>query len=136
RGCAVHGLTHDRIALRGQQCPRHCAEARMVIHDQDGGGHCVHRATPLLTARYGLPHPLRRIPDTTNGAVQCVGVGLLEPLLDLICASGFSWVRSCCSCRDRKSTRLNSSHLVISYAVFCLKKKKNDLVSIYLQVSH
>src|SRR5256885_5748649 len=27
-------------------------------------------------------------------------------------------------CRDRKSTRLNSSHLVISYAVFCLKKKK------------
>src|SRR5256885_3379445 len=29
--------------------------------------------------------------------------------------------------RDRKSTRLNSSHLVISYAVFCLKKKKNNL---------
>src|SRR5256885_4893475 len=27
--------------------------------------------------------------------------------------------------RDRKSTRLNSSHLVISYAVFCLKKKQN-----------
>src|SRR2546426_3359363 len=27
---------------------------------------------------------------------------------------------------DRKSTRLNSSHLVISYAVFCLKKKKKD----------
>src|SRR5256885_4731341 len=29
--------------------------------------------------------------------------------------------------RDRKSTRLNSSHLVISYAVFCLKKKKKYL---------
>src|SRR2546426_12187283 len=28
--------------------------------------------------------------------------------------------------RDRKSTRLNSSHLVISYAVFCLKKKKTQ----------
>src|SRR5256885_10644294 len=28
---------------------------------------------------------------------------------------------------DRKSTRLNSSHLVISYAVFCLKKKKSSL---------
>src|SRR5260221_8790763 len=27
--------------------------------------------------------------------------------------------------KDRKSTRLNSSHTVISYAVFCLKKKKN-----------
>src|SRR2546426_2557459 len=29
---------------------------------------------------------------------------------------------------DRKSTRLNSSHLVISYAVFCLKKKKNNQI--------
>src|SRR5258707_3417302 len=28
--------------------------------------------------------------------------------------------------RDRKSTRLNSSHANISYAVFCLKKKKNE----------
>src|SRR2546426_5800334 len=35
---------------------------------------------------------------------------------------------------DRKSTRLNSSHLVISYAVFCLKNKKNtpfDLSAMY-----
>src|ERR1022692_857939 len=30
----------------------------------------------------------------------------------------------CLFCLDRKSTRLNSSHLVISYAVFCLKKKR------------
>src|SRR2546430_11329268 len=29
------------------------------------------------------------------------------------------------ACQDRKSTRLNSSHSQISYAVFCLKKKKN-----------
>src|SRR5947199_3246020 len=34
-------------------------------------------------------------------------------------------------CRiDRKSTRLNSSHLGISYAVFCLKKKKNNIRNI------
>src|ERR1039457_7441773 len=32
-----------------------------------------------------------------------------------------------CKALDRKSTRLNSSHLVISYAVFCLKKKKNKI---------
>src|SRR5256885_7746391 len=31
--------------------------------------------------------------------------------------------------QDRKSTRLNSSHLVISYAVFCLKKKKEDNIN-------
>src|SRR5205807_684373 len=34
-----------------------------------------------------------------------------------------SWPKSC---EDRKSTRLNSSHLVISYAVFCLKKKNDN----------
>src|SRR2546426_6797606 len=32
--------------------------------------------------------------------------------------------------RDRKSTRLNSSHLVISYAVFCLKKKNKQATNI------
>src|ERR1022692_3239076 len=35
-----------------------------------------------------------------------------------------NWARCRINCIDRKSTRLNSSHLVISYAVFCLKKKK------------
>src|SRR5256885_5187360 len=34
---------------------------------------------------------------------------------------------------DRKSTRLNSSHLVISYAVFCLKKKKRSKPNIAVQ---
>src|SRR5256885_11822451 len=33
---------------------------------------------------------------------------------------------------DRKSTRLNSSHLVISYAVFCLKKKKQEYTCIHV----
>src|SRR5256885_12218693 len=37
---------------------------------------------------------------------------------------------------DRKSTRLNSSHLVISYAVFCLKKKKNDNHRDYTPPAH
>src|ERR1022692_3560292 len=39
-------------------------------------------------------------------------------------------------CLDRKSTRLNSSHLVISYAVFCLKKKKikNSNITIPLTI--
>src|SRR5205807_5511625 len=41
------------------------------------------------------------------------GVGAKTPCLDQYA-------------QDRKSTRLNSSHLVISYAVFCLKKKKNS----------
>src|SRR5215469_18117704 len=39
-------------------------------------------------------------------------------------ASGSAWRTPPDSARDRKSTRLNSSHVEISYAVFCLKKKK------------
>src|SRR5216684_6601204 len=37
------------------------------------------------------------------------------------------------SARDRKSTRLNSSHGYISYAVFCLKKKKNLRMCVWIQ---
>src|SRR3712207_6913265 len=37
---------------------------------------------------------------------------------------------------DRKSTRLNSSHANISYAVFCLKKKKNHYISFDLTLCH
>src|SRR5258708_21299446 len=36
------------------------------------------------------------------------------------------WLFSRTQYADRKSTRLNSSHQIISYAVFCLKKKKNN----------
>src|SRR2546426_3519565 len=70
-----------------------------------------------------LPHPLR-----DAGATR----GLLEDLEALVAAQrpptpcgeqGLKILKKAAR-RDRKSTRLNSSHLVISYAVFCLKKKK------------
>src|SRR3990170_4098331 len=38
--------------------------------------------------------------------------------------------------QDRKSTRLNSSHQIISYAVFCLKKKKNKDFRLRLHALH
>src|SRR3712207_8593470 len=38
--------------------------------------------------------------------------------------------------RDRKSTRLNSSHANISYAVFCLKKKKKQIYYMYTKQLH
>src|SRR5690606_40290422 len=40
--------------------------------------------------------------------------------------AGAEWLAA--RAEDRKSTRLNSSHVKISYAVFCLKKKKNHLM--------
>src|ERR1039457_6185773 len=51
----------------------------------------------------------RRMLSTANSAVSCV-----TPTLTTARSSPISYVP------DRKSTRLNSSHLVISYAVFCL----------------
>src|SRR5438477_1858290 len=44
-------------------------------------------------------------------------------------ASSLSRIRheACVKAQDRKSTRLNSSHMSISYAVFCLKKKKKKI---------
>src|SRR5947199_3571388 len=44
-------------------------------------------------------------------------------------ADGRSVEASCADVQDRKSTRLNSSHLGISYAVFCLKKKINNNIT-------
>src|SRR5256885_12425179 len=49
--------------------------------------------------------------------------GIAEILIALLCEGERPLTRGGA---DRKSTRLNSSHLVISYAVFCLKKKKQS----------
>src|SRR5256885_9530040 len=50
-----------------------------------------------------------------------------KSLLGALKKRGFDLEPIYCGGRDRKSTRLNSSHLVISYAVFCLKKKKKRM---------
>src|SRR2546430_12608266 len=63
-------------------------------------------------------HPLEPVAlvlDESDGAGQGRGLTPGEPLENL----------------DRKSTRLNSSHSQISYAVFCLKKKKKHATELY-----
>src|SRR3712207_8831582 len=61
-------------------------------------------------------------------AVANAGLGdRIEPVLGTFIARGFlagPWSHTVFTALDRKSTRLNSSHANISYAVFCLKKKK------------
>src|SRR5437773_8544417 len=48
-----------------------------------------------------------------------------------------AWIPRCWgSSQDRKSTRLNSSHITISYAVFCLKKKKKKIHSHHKSKNH
>src|SRR5690242_21424715 len=59
--------------------------------------------------------------DTVRGLIR----GEILPLLErLHPAARANILRALDRRRDRKSTRLNSSHMSISYAVFCLKKKK------------
>src|SRR3712207_7262699 len=56
-----------------------------------------------------------RCPRKSDGRPQCPGHGLRVGLPNFVSSPNGG---------DRKSTRLNSSHANISYAVFCLKKKK------------
>src|SRR5256885_3121626 len=59
------------------------------------------------------------VPKRRWGIALLLGLGVLVNYFDRV---NLSVSRDA----DRKSTRLNSSHLVISYAVFCLKKKKSS----------
>src|SRR5256885_12712008 len=73
-------------------------------------------------------HGLGRAADheaVAAGEAQDAAGGTGVDVLDLLGLEGLR------AASDRKSTRLNSSHLVISYAVFCLKKKKNTTNSTY-----
>src|SRR5947209_16794389 len=70
------------------------------------------RALSLLLQRYG---------DTAGSAVGCFLYPIELILVSLLKETASTEIMIC---RDRKSTRLNSSHANISYAVFCLKKKK------------
>src|SRR5688572_31305306 len=67
---------------------------------------------PYTTLFRSLPISLRRCMEANAAQDSVVTLA--------ICSS-----RGAC-CQDRKSTRLNSSHSQISYAVFCLKKKKKE----------
>src|SRR5260221_3393703 len=67
-------------------------------------------------------------PYTTLFRSQCGELGTV-PEDPASTHAGLRRHRDRCPGGDRKSTRLNSSHTVISYAVFCLKKKKDRTAS-------
>src|SRR5256885_11600987 len=81
-----------------------------------------------LAAGYELYIARRHVsifrPGLLLGAFAVLIFGILPPLLIYGILRAAEAAEERTRVRDRKSTRLNSSHLVISYAVFCLKKKK------------
>src|SRR5258705_13802414 len=69
---------------------------------------------------------IRRPPRSTLFPYTTLFRSAVVPIFGVTpCSSDIPLSRMQNDYRDRKSTRLNSSHLGISYAVFCLKKKKN-----------
>src|SRR2546426_1691088 len=91
---------------------------------QDGGRYTALRNTTLRIA----PGEFVSVVGPTGcgkSTLLNVAVGLLQPSAGRIRVFDEPLAGLNRKAGDRKSTRLNSSHLVISYAVFCLKKKKN-----------
>src|SRR2546430_2930048 len=75
-------------------------------------------------------HDALPISRAVSARVSCASPRPSSPVERTGCWSGWGSTRH--SPRDRKSTRLNSSHSQISYAVFCLKKKKITYISTYV----
>src|SRR5699024_11371560 len=91
----------------------HLSEDVFFLDEQKMSGEPFHRVTRFLDVVRGLAgkeelfaevHSVNKVPTAAGFASSASGL-------------------------DRKSTRLNSSHVSISYAVFCLKKKTNKSVS-------
>src|SRR5437868_13177338 len=71
---------------------------------------------------------IRRPPRSTLFPYTTLFRSLKQPLTEIVAsAETGALITSGGGFRDRKSTRLNSSHVSISYAVFCLKKKNTYL---------
>src|SRR5256885_10796262 len=82
----------------------------------------------------GAAGPMAAAASGTGTPVRAAGASPHSSSPQLAAAPGLAEARLALS-TDRKSTRLNSSHLVISYAVFCLKKKKRCYEHLYLDIS-
>src|SRR5436190_5511763 len=101
--CLVRGRRRKRVWLEGQLMD---AVSRFLEAYPAAVQEMTQKLRKIITAT--LPR-LREELDTKD---RVIGYGLGPGYAGLVCTI------------DRKSTRLNSSHTVISYAVFCLKKKK------------
>src|SRR5204862_7194560 len=100
------------------------------VHHRDLPSFPTRRSSDLIARRFhtvilvGIP---KLGPENRNEAARFVTLidALYEHRVKLLAAADAEPQHLYEAGEDRKSTRLNSSHVEISYAVFCLKKKKN-----------
>src|SRR5699024_12356955 len=108
--------------------------------------HCVLSCSSLFSSVHPLPTqfytlslhdalPIYKIQDIGDRAVSAYAETKVPQHIAIILDGNGRWAKQrrmprgyghIIGCQDRKSTRLNSSHVSISYAVFCLKKKKTQ----------
>src|SRR3712207_8059959 len=88
----------------------------------------LHDALPIFTDTIG-DTPLVRLPrlsaELNPKAEVLAKLEFFNPIASVKDRIGVAMIEAMEQAGDRKSTRLNSSHANISYAVFCLKKKTN-----------
>src|SRR5690606_15161296 len=110
----------------GQQRTFMAGAAKTVITPYLGGG---------IVGNFGTPPEAKNIHDELHARslvlddgdsklafIICDNIGLARK----VCDAAKKEINARTGIPDRKSTRLNSSHVKISYAVFCLKKKKDN----------
>src|SRR3712207_2644141 len=135
---SVSGWSHHHVEANGIRVHyvRHGAGAPLVLlHGWPEFWFAWHKNMGELAEHFDVIVPdLRRFGDTEKPGLPDPPSGLPEALAEdlggLIGALGIE--SAGLVSQDRKSTRLNSSHANISYAVFCLKKKNRNLLLTHL----
>src|SRR5690625_5763575 len=107
-------LNERQGARRGREPGAAASRARQEVGSEELDALRQRQLAGVVDRVRGLPHI----------GLPRVGAGFASAAGLLLAAEGTADLRSRGADVDRKSTRLNSSHVAISYAVFCLKKKK------------
>src|SRR5256885_4938468 len=106
---AADAVDMGSLGQRAYEALQQSVASAAALRRKDPGAAAVAASLGALAGQISVAMPLERLLA-------------LQPQIRGCSASSRS--------RDRKSTRLNSSHLVISYAVFCLKKKNKNLYTL------
>src|SRR5690625_5951528 len=100
-----------------------------LVRDLEVAGGLLAELSDHSTRYWRLVEAIDRALDSFDDADPASAATARHQLKDVLDAPAHATAHQVSAVgQDRKSTRLNSSHVAISYAVFCLKKKKTQLI--------